>query len=107
VESRQRSKGLARRALAQELRLKGVADEVARDALDQLEPDDEHTAGRELVRKKLRTMSRLDDQVKTRRLVGMLARKGYPPGAAFAIVKEVLADAGAAADDQEVPEFGP
>ncbi|WP_084653652.1 regulatory protein RecX [Nocardioides insulae] len=88
VSGRQSGKGLARRALAQELRRKGVSDEVARAALDELDPDDEREAGRALVRKKLRTMHRLDQQVKVRRLVGMLARKGYSPGVAYAIVRE-------------------
>ena len=58
VASRQPGKGLARRALAQELRRKGIDDEVAREALDEIEPDDEEAAARALVRKKLRTLSR-------------------------------------------------
>jgi regulatory protein len=86
--SRQSSKGLARRALAQELRRKGVADEVAREALDELDPADEEASARDLVRRKLRTMSRLDDTTKTRRLLGMLARKGYPSGMAMAVIRE-------------------
>ena len=53
VESRQRSRGLARRALAQELRRKGVDDDTARTALDDLDPADEEEAARTLVRKKL------------------------------------------------------
>ena len=48
------AKGLAPRALAQELRRKGVDDEVAREALDEIEPGDEEAAARVLVRKKLR-----------------------------------------------------
>ena len=47
VESRQRSRGLARRALAQELRRKGVDDETARAALDELDPADEEEAARD------------------------------------------------------------
>jgi regulatory protein len=90
VESRQPGKGLARRALAQELRRKGIDDEVAQAALDEIDPADEADSARALVRKKLRSMSGLDDTVATRRLVGMLARKGYPPGMAFAIVREEL-----------------
>jgi len=93
IASRQPGKGLARRALAQELRRKGVDDEVARAALDEVDPEDEREAGRRLVRKKLRSMSRLDDEVKVRRLVGMLARKGYAPGVAFAIVRGEIAEA--------------
>jgi regulatory protein len=87
-------KGLARRALAQELRRKGVSDQTTREVLDELDPADEDAAARELVRRKLRTLSRVDDQTATRRLVGMLARKGYPSGLAFSVVREELAAAG-------------
>jgi regulatory protein len=94
VASRQPGKGLARRALAQELRRKGIDDEVAREALDDIEPEAEEAAARALVRKKLRTLARVDDTTATRRLVGMLARKGYPSGMAFAVVREELKGAG-------------
>ncbi len=99
VSGRQSAKGLARRALAQELRRKGVDDEVAREALDELDPADEEHAARLLVRKKLRTLTRVDDTTATRRLVGLLARKGYGAGLAYAIVKDELAQA-----DREAPE---
>jgi len=93
IASRQPGKGLARRALAQELRRKGIDDEVARDALDEVDPADEEAAARALVRKKLRTLSRVDDTTATRRLVGLLARKGYSSGLAFAVVRDELAAA--------------
>jgi regulatory protein len=97
IESRgSQGRGLASRALAQELRRKGIDDEVARDALDEIDSEDERDAARDLVRRKLRSMSGLEDQVKVRRLVGMLARKGYAPGLAFGVVKDVV---GAAAED--------
>ncbi|MFE6510792.1 regulatory protein RecX [Nocardioides sp. NPDC057767] len=91
IASRQPGKGLARRALAQELRRKGIDDDVAREALDEIDPDDEREAGRRMVRRKLRSLERFDDQTKTRRLVGMLARKGYGAGVAYGIVREELA----------------
>jgi regulatory protein len=100
IASRQPGKGLARRALAQELRRKGIDDEVARDALDEVDPADEEAAARALVRKKLRTLSRVDDTTATRRLVGMLARKGYPSGLAFAVVRDELA-----ADDRSTADL--
>ena len=100
VASRQQRRGLAPRALAQELRRKGVADDVVRDALDEIDPADAEEAARALVRKKLRSMSRLDDTTRTRRLVGMLARKGYSSGLAFAVVRGELA----AASDEESDE---
>ena len=90
VETRQRSRGLARRALAQELRRKGVDEETARAALDEVDPEDEEASARELVCKKLRSMQRLDHATATRRLVAMLGRKGYPPGVAFAVVRDEL-----------------
>ena len=93
------SKGLARRALAQELRRKGIDDEVAREALDEIDPADEEAAARALVRRKLRSLSRVDDTTATRRLVGMLARKGYGSGLAFAVVREELAAGGRDAPD--------
>ncbi len=97
VESRQRGRGLARQALAHELRSKGVDRETARDALDALDPDDEREAARRLVRRRLPSLARQERVVAQRRLVGMLARKGYSAGLAMAVVQEELA-AGREAD---------
>ncbi|GEP40061.1 hypothetical protein NPS01_37240 [Nocardioides psychrotolerans] len=93
IGSRQPGKGLARRALAQELRRKGIDDEVAREALDEIDPADEEHAARLLVRKKLRSLTRVDEQTALRRLVGMLARKGYGSGMAFEVVRDELRSA--------------
>ena len=90
VEARQRTRGLARTALSVELRRKGIDDETVRTVLAEVDPDDEQEAARTLVRKKLRSVRGLEEQVATRRLVGMLARKGYPAGVAFAVVREEL-----------------
>lgn len=94
VSARQSGKGLARRALAAELRRKGIDDEVAKGVLEEVDPADEEAAARGLVRKKLRSLQRVDDTTATRRLVGMLARKGYGSGLAFAVVRDELARAG-------------
>jgi regulatory protein len=90
VESRHRGRGLGKRALAQELRRRGVDDELARDALEELDPEQEEDTARALVRRKLRSMRSLDRQVAMRRLLGMLARKGYPGGLAMTIIKQEL-----------------
>ncbi len=90
VEQRHAGKGLARRALAQELRRKGIEDEVAREALDELSTDDEVEAARTLVRRKVRSVRGLDQDKAVRRLVGMLARKGHSPGVASRVVREEL-----------------
>lgn len=94
VQSRQSGKGLARRALAQELRRKGIDDETARTVLEEVDPDDEVESARLLVRRKLRTAASLDRDTAIRRLSGMLARKGYPAGVSFRVVKEELESLG-------------
>ncbi|HLS43865.1 MAG TPA: regulatory protein RecX [Ornithinicoccus sp.] len=92
VRSRQETKGLASRALGQELRRKGVPDELIADALADVEPETERERARELVSKRLRTLRGLDRQVQTRRLAGFLARKGYDAGVAFQVIREALDD---------------
>jgi regulatory protein len=90
VEQRQSGRGLARRALQQELRRKGIDDEVAQEALDVIDDDSEVEAARMLVRAKLRSVRSLDRDKAVRRLVGMLARKGHSSSVAFRVVKEEL-----------------
>lgn len=93
VQSRQEGRGLARRALSQELRRKGVDSEVIAEAVEEVDPDEEVEAARVLVRRKLRSLGRFDDVTKVRRLVGMLARKGHSSGVAFQVVREEMAEA--------------
>jgi SOS response regulatory protein OraA/RecX len=98
VSSRQSGRGLARRALASELRAKGVDGEVAAAAVAEVDPQDEWDSARRLVERKMPSMSRLDRVTAERRLMGMLARKGYGGGLAGHVVREAL-DAAAAAED--------
>jgi regulatory protein len=92
VSSRHRSKKLSKRALSSELRRKGVDTELVDDALDQVDDDSEREAARQLVAKRLRGMSSAPPEAVFRRLLGMLARKGYPAGLAVSVIKEVLAE---------------
>lgn len=93
VRSQQQGRGLARRALAQELRRKGVDDATAREALDEVDPHAEEERARELVAKRIRAMAGLDATVQTRRLAGMLARKGYPADVTMRVVREAVREA--------------
>jgi regulatory protein len=99
VSSRHHGKGLARRALANELRQRGVDAETATEALETVDDDAEAAAARALVDRKLRSTRGAPEAV-FRRLVGMLARKGYPAGVAIRAVKDALA-----ARDAEAAEF--
>ncbi len=94
VRSRHTYNGLGRRALAMELRRKGVADEVVAEAVAAVDGEAEEERARELVRKRLRTLSDVDETTKIRRLVGALARKGYAEGLAYRVVRDELRAAG-------------
>jgi len=93
VRSQQAGRGLAKRALARELRTKGIEDHLAEDALAAISDEDERDRARALVDKKLRAMHGLGIEVQTRRLAGMLARKGYSPSVTYAVVRGAIADA--------------
>ncbi|ABP53892.1 regulatory protein RecX [Salinispora tropica] len=99
VSSRHVGRGLARRALATELRQRGVDGDVAKSALGELDDETEAETARALAERKLRVTRGEPDAV-FRRLVGMLARKGYSPGVAIRAVKEALA-----AQSAEAAEF--
>jgi regulatory protein len=91
VRSRHAQRGLSRRALAHELRNKGVADDLVAEAVDAVGDDDERRAAEELVARRLPALRRFDSDVQIRRLVGMLARKGYPGGLAMNVVRAAVA----------------
>ncbi|MFI6333364.1 recombination regulator RecX [Streptomyces sp. NPDC050535] len=94
VESRHHGRGLARRALVQELRTKGVDPTLIDEAVGQLDSEQEETTARELVARKLRSTRGLDRDKRLRRLAGMLARKGYPQGMALRVVRRALEEEG-------------
>jgi regulatory protein len=127
ARSRQAGRGLARRALAYELRQRGVEDEVVRNALDDPGLDDELETARALVRKRLAGSGLgspagsgfgstgrpglgsiapsgfdADRDRQVRRLLGLLARKGYSAGVAARAVRETLAELSTDPDDVPV-----
>ena len=115
VSSRHHSRGLAKKALAGELKRKGVDTDAVEVALEELGADAEAETARALVDRKLRSATDRDPAATARRLVGMLARKGYPPGLAFRVVREAMSDqasaraaeAEASAYAADVDEYGP
>ena len=94
VDSRHSGRGLARRALAAELRRRGIDNDVVGEAVAVVDADAEERAARHLVERRLPSTRRLEQPVRVRRLVGMLARKGYPPGLAVRVVRDALAAEG-------------
>ena len=86
-----RASTMSRRALGHELRSKGVAGSVVEEALDTLDPEAEIATAKVLVARKLPSTRSLPLDARVRRLVGVLARKGYSGGLALRVVREALA----------------
>jgi regulatory protein len=89
--------GFAKRRLEQELYRRGVAREVASDAIAEVLEDDSVDAASaldRLARKKLHSLSRLDAPTRSRRLYAFLARRGYDADE----IREVVGRLGAVAD---------
>ena len=106
VESRHYSRGLAGRALSAELKQRGVAADEIRAAIDErLGPDAEADAARRLIDRKLQSTRGLPPEQRTRRLAGLLARKGYPAGLAFRVIREALESEGEVAFPGDGPSF--
>jgi len=93
VRSRRVNAGKGKRALAAELRTKGVGDDVITAALADIDAGAERERAEQLVRDRLRRekLGDDDDTKVARRLVGMLARRGYSQTMAFDVVKDELA----------------
>ncbi len=95
VHERHTYSGKGKKALQRELRDKGVAPTDAENALATVTDEAEHARAADLVRRKLRTLpADLDRDKAVRRLVGMLARRGYDQSTAFAVVTAELDEAG-------------
>jgi regulatory protein len=106
VESRHYSRGLAGRALSAELKRRGVAADEIRAAIDeQLSPDAEVAAARSLVERRMAATRGLPQEQRIRRLAGMLARKGYPAGLAFRVIREALEAEGSPEFPEDEPPF--
>jgi regulatory protein len=92
VESRRSSAGKSKRALAAELHTKGVENDVITAVLGGINAGAERDRAEQLVRAKLRreTLSEDDARV-SRRLVAMLARRGYGQTLACEVVLAELA----------------
>jgi regulatory protein len=94
VQSRRVNAGKGKRALAAELRTKGVDNDVITAALADIDAGAERERAEQLVRDKLRRekLGDGDDPKVMRRLVGMLARRGYGQSMAVDVVTCELAN---------------
>ncbi len=89
ARTRQRERGHARRAISVELRRKGFEAADVASALEQIGDEDERAAAEIFVARRWEAMRTLDREVRARRLVGALCRRGYSPGFAATLVRNL------------------
>ena len=101
VRSRFSATGVARRALREILRRKGLDSDTIECALSQIDRDDEAERARQLVARKARSLAAVPRDTAYRRLCSMLARKGYSSSVASNVVRDALDEwhAGGAEDE--------
>lgn len=103
VRTRHAERGLARRALVEELRRKGIDRDTAAAALEQIDDNDEWAAALEVARRKARATAGLDTAVRKRRMVATLGRKGFGPGVSYRAVDEALREDESGDEDRSGP----
>lgn len=95
VRQRHARRGKSARVLNRELTDKGVDAATRAAALDQIDPEDEEATARELARKKARSVKaapsdRAEKDKALRRIVGVLARRGFNQSMSLSLAREAL-----------------
>jgi regulatory protein len=84
-----RERLLSSRAVTEKLRRRGVDEETVRAAIAPIDADSERDTARRLAQRKLRSLAGVSPDVRTRRLLGALARRGYSPELCLEVAREV------------------
>ena len=90
VRTKQRDRALGRSALRIELRRRGIDEEPATQALATVEPEAERARAEALVASRVAAAVVAGPVAARRRLLGLLARRGYPADLAVAVVDGAL-----------------
>ena len=90
-ESRRRQKKLSSGVIIQELRTKGVAQDIIDEVMQESDPYEEYAMAYALAERKYRSCAHLDEMVIYRRVHSLLARKGFSHQVTTRILKELLA----------------
>lgn len=87
ANSRRQTRGLSTSAIRRELIKKGVGAAEIDQALQNFLDEDELATAVRIATKRLRSMTNLEPEVRRRRMLGFLARKGYPGSIAYRALK--------------------
>lgn len=94
VNSRVAGKGLGKARIRWELRQKGVADEVAEEALSAVDADAEYRLAADAARRRWGKDKDTDERAKRRRVASFLRRRGFE----WQVIREVLSSLDTEAD---------
>ena len=89
-DSRMRSRGLAPRVIARELREKGIDPDLILEVISEVSSESEESALQELLAKKVRSLRPGDRKKQERALLGFLMRKGHRGDRAGLAVRAAL-----------------
>jgi regulatory protein len=93
VDASRRTKGLARSMVKRKLADKGLNKEIINQVASKISDEDELAVATEVAIKRLSQLSKLDPEVRNRRLIGFLQRRGFGSGVVFAAIREAEAHA--------------
>lgn len=88
-ESRQRQKKLSKRIISQELRVKGVAQDIIEEVIAEIDDESEYKLAYALAERKYRSCAHLDPEKIYSRISGALSRKGFSGGLTSRIIREL------------------
>ncbi|AZL06279.1 MULTISPECIES: regulatory protein RecX [Brevibacterium] len=90
VRAHRERRKLSRSALKRELNKKGLPAEIVSDAVEDVDGEDD--LARQVAEKKAASTRGLDHDVRERRILGMLARRGFASSVCLKVTREVLAE---------------
>lgn len=95
VRQRRGQRGKSRGALRQELKAKGISSAIVEAVLADVDDGDEKTLARQVAHRQARRITQAptspaEHAKLLRRLVGALARRGFPQGLSLSIAREAL-----------------
>lgn len=85
--SKRSTRGLSTSALRRELGAKGIPGLLIDQVLSEYTQDDDLKTATKLAEKRIRAMGHLDREVRQRRLLGFLGRKGFSSSICFSAIK--------------------
>jgi regulatory protein len=93
VDASKRTKGLARSMVKRKLADKGLDQDLINQVASEISDEDELAVATEVAIKRLGQLAKLAPDVRNRRLVGFLQRRGFGSGVVFAAIREAEAHA--------------